>query len=167
MDLYVMRHGQAGRRDAGRFPDDDLRPLTGKGKRRVVQQAKGLNALNLSLDVIISSPLTRALQTAELVHRHLLSPGSLVVSDALRPTGRPADLVEEIATERASAASAMIVGHEPYLSGLISALVAGDAAPLIRMRKGAVCKLRLASPRYARCGWIEWSLTASQMVKFA
>ena len=167
MDLYVMRHGLAGRRDAGRFPNDDDRPLTGKGRRQIVRQAKGLNAINLTLDVIVTSPLARSAQTAERVHRRLLSPGRLITSAALKPSAHPSALMDELATEHSSASSVMIVGHEPYLSQLISVLVAGEPRPLVRMRKGALCKLRIPSPRYGRCGWIEWSMTAAQMVKLA
>ena len=167
MDLYVMRHGLAGRHDAGRFSNDDERPLTGKGRRQIVRQAKGLNEINLTLDAIVTSPLTRSLQTAERIHKRLLSPGRLITSAALRPSEHPSALMEELATDYSSASSLMIVGHEPYLSHLIAVIVAGEPWPLIRLRKGALCKLRIPSPKYRRCGWIEWSMTAAQMVKLA
>ena len=61
----------------------------------------------------------------------------------------------------------VFLGHEPYLSGLISLIVSGDPEPMIRLKKGALCKLRLFAARHGRCGWIEWSMTPRHMVKLA
>ena len=165
MDVYVLRHGVAGDRDRLAYPNDEERPLTARGIRRMKRQARGLNSIGLSLDVIVTSPLVRAVQTAEIVHRRLDDPGELVTSAALAPSGDPRALIDEIATEHPSADSMMLVGHEPYLSALISLFVTGDTAPGIRLKKGALCKLRAPSLRYGRCGWIEWSMTPRQMVK--
>ena len=165
MDIYVLRHGVASARGALAYPNDDERPLTAKGIRRMRRQTRGLNAIGLSLDVIITSPLVRAVQTAEIVHRRLDNPGELVTSAALAPSGDPRALIDEMATRYSSADSVMLVGHEPYLSALISLLVTGSTRPVIRLKKGALCKLRTASLGYSRCGWIEWSLTPRQMVK--
>jgi phosphohistidine phosphatase len=167
MDLYVLRHGLAAARGSVEYPYDADRPLTPKGTRRMVRQARGLNALGLSLDVILTSPLVRALETAEIVHRELDSPGRLVESEALAPMGHPAKLIDQLAMDYPSAGNVMIVGHEPYLSGLISLIVSGDPEPMIRLKKGALCKLRLFAPRHGRCGWIEWSMTPRHMVKLA
>lgn len=165
MDLYVLRHGVADARGHLAYPDDDERPLTAKGIRRMRRQTRGLNSIGLSLDVIITSPLVRALQTAEIVHRRLDDPGELAISASLAPSGDPRAPIDEISTRYSSADNVMLVGHEPYLSALISLLVTGSTQPVIRLKKGALCKLRVVSPSYGRCGWIEWSLTPRQMVK--
>ena len=165
MDVYVLRHGVASDRDRLAFHNDDERPLTAKGIRRMGRQARGLNSIGLSLDAIITSPLVRAAQTAEIVHRRLDDPGELVTSPALAPSGDPRALIDEVATKYSSADSVMLVGHEPYLSALISLFVTGDTTPVIRLKKEALCKLRLAYIGYGRCGWIEWSLTPRQMLK--
>ena len=165
VDLYVLRHGLAVKRGALEYPDDEQRPLTPKGIRRMARQVRGLNRLGLSLDLIIASPLPRAAETAKIVHRGLAEPGRLVTSDALAPAARPESLIGQIASSHSSAGSVMIVGHEPYLGRLVSVLVTGDEEPMIRLRKGSLCKLRLFAVRYARSGWIEWSMTPRQMAK--
>ena len=165
MDIYVLRHGLAGARDRQEYPDDDERPLTPKGVRRMTRQVRGLNSIGLSLDVIVTSPLVRAVQTAEIVHQRLDNPGKLVKSPALAPAGNPMELVDELSREFPSADNVMLVGHEPYLSALISLFVTGAPEPAVRLKKGALCKLRVAAPSYGRSGWIEWLLTPRQMVK--
>ncbi len=165
MDLYVQRHGLAGDPDSDEYPNDDDRPLTAKGIRRIGRQVRGLNSLGLSLDAIITSPLVRAVQTADIVHRGLESPGRLSTSEVLAPTADPSRLVDQLLTEYSSASSVMIVGHEPNLSGLVSVLVTGDREPVVRLRKGALCRLQVPALRYGRCGWIEWFLTSKQMAE--
>ena len=167
MDLYVLRHGLAGDRNSAGYSNDDERPLTAKGARRMARQVRGLRSLGVSIDVIVSSPLVRATQTAEIVHEGLEMTGRLVTSNALAPGGSPSQLVSRLATGYSSADDVMVVGHEPYLSSLISVLTTGDPEPVVRLRKGALCKLRLPAPRYGRCGWIEWSMTPKQMTNLA
>ena len=82
MNLYVLRHGLARERNGREYVNDDERPLTAKGVKRMTRQVKGMNALGLSMDAIITSPLVRAAQTAEIVHKGLRKPGRLVTSDA-------------------------------------------------------------------------------------
>ena len=165
MDLHVLRHGLAAVRDGQEYPNDDERPLTPKGVRRMARQVKGLNSIGLSVDVILTSPLTRAFETAEIVHKGLRKAGPLVFCEALAPTGEPSRLLDRIESEYSSASDVMIVGHEPYLSSLIAVLVSGDLEPVSRLKKGALCKVRIPSLGYGHCGWIEWSLTPKQMVK--
>ena len=65
MNLYVLRHGLARERNGREYANDDERPLTAKGMRRMRRQLKGMNSIGLSMDVIVTSPLVRAVQTAE------------------------------------------------------------------------------------------------------
>ena len=165
MNLYVLRHGLARERNGPVYANDDERPLTSKGVRRLTRQVKGMKALGLTMDVIVTSPLVRAVQTAEIVHRGLPEPGRLVRSRALRPMEHQATLLEELSAEYSSEDDVMVVGHEPNLSGLISVVVAGQHGPVIRVKKGSLCKLVVPRPSYGRCGWMEWHLTARQQVK--
>ena len=80
MKLYVLRHGVAEDRDHRKFPNDDDRPLTLEGELKLARQAKGLNTLGLSVDVMIASPLVRAAQTAQIVRDGLSKPGQLATS---------------------------------------------------------------------------------------
>ena len=165
MNLYVLRHGLARDPNGPLYANDDERPLTAKGVKRMRRQVKGMNALGLSMDAIVASPLARAVQTAEIVHRGLREPGRLVTSSALRPSEHPATLLEELAAEYTFMDDVMVVGHEPHLSGLISVVVTGEEDRVIRVKKGSLCKLVVPRPAYGRCGWIEWHLTARQQIK--
>ena len=167
MDLYVLRHGVAEDRSTAGYSSDDQRPLTAKGGRRMARQVRGLHSLGMSIDIILSSPLVRAAQTAKIIHEGLCMTGRLVSSSALAPNGSPSQLVRQLVTGYSSTDSVMVVGHEPYLSSLISILTTGNPEPVVRLRKGALCKLRLPAPRYGRCGWIEWSMTPRQMVNLS
>ena len=167
MDLYVLRHGVAEDRGGSGYASDGERPLTAKGVRRMTRQIRGLRSLEVSIDVVVTSPLVRAVQTAEIVHEGLRVTSRLVTSNALAPGGSPSQLISNLATGYSSTGDVMVVGHEPHLSSLISILTTGDPEPVVRLRKGALCKLRLPAPRYGRCGWIEWSMTPKQMVSLA
>ncbi len=165
MKLYVLRHGVAEDRDHRKFPNDDDRPLTPEGELKLARQAEGLNMLGLSVDVMITSPLVRAAQTAQIVRDGLSKPGRLATSNVLVPEAHPYLLLEELASKHASMDNVMVVGHEPHLSSFVSMVVNGDLNGLIRLKKGALCMLRLESLDGARCGWLEWLMTPDQMIR--
>ena len=167
MDLYILRHGVAEERDPRKYPGDFDRPLTKRGVRRLVRQAMGWNALGLPLDVIVTSPLARAAQTAKVMKREIRGKCSTEYSDHLAPGGDHALLMDHLAERHATADGVMLVGHEPDLSSLVSVLSAGSPFPVIRLKKGACCKLSLTVSRYGRCGWIEWALSPKQMANLA
>lgn len=167
MDLYILRHGVAEERVARRYRRDFDRPLTKKGIRRLVRQANAWNRLQWPLDVIVSSPLVRAAQTAEVMQRELKQPCSLEFSNHLEPAGSHKLLMEYLAEEHSTANGVMLVGHEPDLSILVSILASGSPFPVIRLKKGALCKLHLSDARYGPCGWIEWALSPKLMAKLA
>lgn len=137
MKLYVMRHGPA----EDEAPDglDSSRALTIAGRERVRQVGKALDAIGESPKVVVSSPLVRALQTAEIVHQALAVPGAVEATRALAPRGPAIDLV------RGAAASGrrrlMVVGHEPDLSLLVAQLL---GAPLSHgFMKAMIVSLRV------------------------
>ena len=165
MDLYVLRHGLAGEQDSRKYPDDRERPLTRKGFKRLKRQTRGMKSIDLNPDLIVTSPLRRAVQTAEVVHQELYDKCPLIVSDNLAPWSDPRDTLDELRAEHASAGRVMIVGHEPHLSSLVSLVATGSMDAGIRLKKGALCKLRIPIPGPGRCGRIEWSLTPRQMIK--
>lgn len=160
MKLYLLRHGEAIDATEPRFTTDAARPLTPKGIKRTRQLANGLRQMEIAFDVILSSPLVRARQTAEIVAR------SLQLLDALRYTphlaldGAVVDLLAQIGQLRPQPGAVLLVGHEPFLSRLISLLCTGGPALGLTMKKGGLCRLEVASLKAGRCAQLEWLLTS-------
>jgi phosphohistidine phosphatase len=128
MQLYFLRHGEADW--PGWTKPDDERPLTDFGKKEVRQVAKFLNRLKVKPDVIVSSPLPRALQTAEAAAEQLKT--KLRQDEALEPGFG----INELSTvlKRHPSKVLMLVGHEPDFSSVISALTGG----FIKMSKAGI-----------------------------
>ena len=166
MNLYILRHGIAADRDSREYPDDDLRPLTGRGIDRMRRQVAGMNAIGIAPDVIIASPLVRAAQTADIVRQGLKSPPSMVSSAALVPEAHPTAILHEIAAQH-SAADVMVVGHEPHLSNLVAFTLTGSIVDIIKLKKGALCKLSIDPANTPERARLLWALTPRQMSKMA
>jgi phosphohistidine phosphatase len=137
LELYLIRHGIAAER-GDEYPDDSKRPLTSAGMSKLREVAKGLNELDVSFNVIISSPLVRTRQTAEIVAGTLKEKPQVVTSDALAPAGTPAGVVQELA-RHAKHARIALVGHEPNLGELAARLIGAKSA--IEFKKGAICRI--------------------------
>lgn len=132
MILYFLRHGNAGHHSGA--ADDDARELTEAGIAALRAAAPTWRRLNLRPDLVLSSPLPRALQTAQLLMEGLGMSGAPVVDDRLRPGAGWGDLARAIAAHP-DARRVMFVGHEPDLSSAMS-LLTGAAS--VRLRKGGV-----------------------------
>lgn len=137
LELYLVRHGIAAERGP-EYPDDSKRPLTGKGMSALRKEAKALDALGVSFDLIISSPLTRTRQTADVLAEHLGGKAAVVLSDALAPAGTPAAVIQEIGRHPRKTRVAL-VGHEPNIGELAGRLI-GARSP-IQFKKGAICRI--------------------------
>ena len=116
MQLYFLRHGEADW--PGWTKPDDERPLTDFGKKEVRQVAKFLNRLKVKPDLIVTSPLPRALQTAEVAAKQLKT--KLRQDEALEPGFGISELRTVLKRHRSKVL--MLVGHEPDFSSVISAL---------------------------------------------
>lgn len=137
MRLFFLRHGLADRSEW--YGPDFERPLTHKGKVRMRREAETIVELNLKLDVIISSPLVRAYQTAEIVAEELEMLDDLVEDGRLAP-GFDVDDLAEIVAEYPSEARIMVVGHEPDFSETISDLIGGGE---VVCKKGSLARVDL------------------------
>ncbi|WP_165394821.1 phosphohistidine phosphatase SixA [Methanofollis fontis] len=160
MDLYVLRHGKAG------TPLDDPaedagRPLSQDGREQVKVVAGWIADRTFDLDVIATSPLRRAHETADMVARATGRTDRLSVRDELLP-GREvregARWLHEIGGDR----RVMIVGHEPGLSALIGNLI-GDGGASVVLRKGGIAKIRNIGPDLPLRGELHWLLTPGQI----
>jgi phosphohistidine phosphatase len=140
MKLYFLRHGQAGNRQDWQ-EDDSKRPLTVEGKKRMQREAAAIWRLDPSLDVIITSPLVRALQTAEIVAKARGSAVRLITDGRLAP-GFGLEQLAAIVAEHRNAKGLMLVGHEPDFSETISQVTGGR----IVMKKGALACMEVEDP---------------------
>lgn len=164
MNLYLLRHGIAVEPGTPGFENDADRPLIPKGQRRLREAAAAMKKLELSFDLILSSPFVRARQTAEIVAGELKLKKRIEFSDGLLPGGNPRALIHALNELKPAPKNVLLVGHEPYLSRLISLLVSGGAdAAAIEMKKGGLCKLEVAALRHGQCARLAWLLTPSQM----
>jgi phosphohistidine phosphatase len=156
--LYLVRHAIAEERDPLRWPDDRLRPLTAKGMRRFEAAARGLRRLVPTVDVLLTSPLVRARQTAEILVAEAQWPPPETM-DALAPetpVGETISALASFSTARRVAA----VGHEPHLSELATALLGGEpTSPFLVFRKGGVACVQFDVGANPRGGVLRWLLT--------
>ena len=151
--LIVVRHGIAVAQGTPGLEDDE-RPLTQKGEKRIRQIAKRLKTLQISPERIISSPLPRAWRTAELIADELGRSRRLEKSDRLRPETTPAKLRTWLDTRLDD--SIMIVGHNPSLTDFIGqAIGLGEAIPPFELKKGGVAVFEIRAHRY----FLEWLAT--------
>jgi phosphohistidine phosphatase len=137
LELYLIRHAVAAER-GDHWPDDAKRPLTPGGMTKMRKAAKGFVKLGAEIDMILSSPLVRARQTADIVAQVLKAVPPVVVSDALAPAGTPAAVMQEIA-KHARKGRLALVGHEPNIGELAAQLI-GTRTPIV-FKKGSVCRI--------------------------
>jgi len=143
--LYIVRHGIAIEHGTPGY-DEDARPLTPLGEKRMRQVARGLRTLKPKLDRIITSPLPRASKTAEIVADVLGLESILETADELR-AGESAESIRHWLTTR-DEANLMIVGHNPSLQDLIPLLAGGSMT--LELRKGGIaCLTRLPEGTYS------------------
>ena len=157
MKLYIIRHAWAEERDAERWADDDLRPLTSKGGKRFARVAKRLAKIGLSPARIATSPLVRCRQTAEVLVKQLPYHAELVESEALRPASNLEALLawsNEGETEELA-----WVGHAPDVSDLTAALIGANAAG-IPFAKGEVAAIEFEGKIQPGAGVLTWLATA-------
>lgn len=155
MYLYLVRHAIAFDHDPVAWPDDRERPLTQQGEKKFRRAARGLSELVPRVDVVLSSPLIRAWQTAEILQQRAGWPEALKF-DPLEPGTPPGEAVEAL-QPHASAQTVALVGHEPSLHELASYLLSGDPNTVrLTMKKGGVACLSTADGIQAGAASLEW-----------
>ncbi|MBI5388338.1 MAG: phosphohistidine phosphatase SixA [Verrucomicrobia bacterium] len=167
MNLYFLRHGLAEARTAANLRTDARRPLTAKGVKRMRKIARAIKAMDLSFDLILSSPYVRAQQTAEIVAAELNAHKRVRLADELGASAHPKDTLASLAHLRPAPKDLLLVGHEPHLSSLISVLLSGSSAIETDLKKGGLCKLSLGSVKPPQRATLEWLLTPKQMTLMA
>ena len=161
MDCVLLRHGIAVERDEWEGPDAD-RPLTERGAKRVVQVAAGLNRLDVQPTHVLSSPLIRAIETAEIVHRSLRVHSAVQIVDALLPDASP-DRLLSVLHDLPPESCVHCVGHEPQLGIAASVMLAGKPSTAFPFKKAGACLIELAIPPKPGRGVLRWWLPPAQL----
>jgi len=163
MDLFILRHGEA----AKRLPvgsKDAERPLTVEGQKEVLEIAKSVKDLGIELDFIVTSPLKRAHQTAAIVAKALKIEKKMEDWNELRPEGNRLELYRRLSQFKPES-SVLIVGHEPYLSGMIGEIISNGQNVRIDLKKAGLARIRVISSRPKLRGELRWLLTPKHMKK--
>ena len=158
VELFFLRHGLADRA-AGDGPDD-LRPLTPEGKERMAQEAEVMKSLGLDLGLILTSPLTRAYQTAEIAAIQVPSKQGLVVDERLRP-GFDIPALAAILGDYPDLDSLMVVGHEPDFSEVIGGVIGGAQ---LDVKKGSLARVQLYNIEPPR-GELVWLIPPKVLIR--
>src|SRR5437667_4096173 len=153
--LYLIRHGLAAERGEA-WPDDAKRPLTERGMSRSRKGARGLARLGVSLDIVLTSPLVRTRQTAEIVAAAFDPRPPLVTDDGLAPGGSYQAVLADL-EKHSKRARIALVGHEPGIGELAARLI-GTRHP-VEFKKGAVCRIDVETLPPAGPGSLRWFLT--------
>jgi len=159
MNLYLMRHGLAVERGTAGYDSDRARPLTSKGKRKVRCAAAALLKLNVSFDAILSSPLVRARETADLLRDEMKFREKIQLTEHLSPGANAKSLVTLLQRLPGSPQDILLVGHEPDLSLLAAFLLEGGDGVTLVFKKSGLAKLAAEDLRPGRCAALEWLLT--------
>lgn len=148
MNLFLLRHASAGTRRTN--PAVDVkRPLDKEGKRHCIHLANVLNALTINFDLIVSSPLKRSLQTAQLVGTETGYETPILISNGLAPEATWTQF-QRLLHECAAYENVMVVGHNPNITTFLVQLISGNngltsprSQPRIRLRKGTLARLNM------------------------
>ncbi len=155
MIVYFLRHASAGQRKSN-STNDEKRALDPEGVEQCRYVGRLLASLDVEVDVIISSPLKRATQTAALVANELGYEARIETAGPLRPDAR-FEAFRRLLDENAKRDAIMVVGHNPNLSEFASLLVSdGASTGALELKKGAVAKVESGD---LRSGTLHWCLT--------
>jgi len=163
MNLLVVRHAIA--EDAAEWArgggDETTRPLTSEGKKKMKKHAAALRRLVPDLDLLATSPFTRAAETAQILSA-VYDKKRPVVVPVLAPGHGSAAVTAWLQTQSAHDTVAL-VGHEPGLSSCVSWLIAGLERSALELKKGGACFLSLPEKIEKGGGILTWLLTPSQL----
>ncbi len=153
MLLYFLRHASAGQHKIDPIKDEK-RPLDDDGVEQCALVGRALVRLQVAPDVIVSSPLKRALQTASLVADELSFADKIIIDPALRPEATFSQFRDLLARHETRDA-VMVVGHNPNLSEFLGRLVGGSSRAAIELKKGGIARVEVSHTR----GVLNWYLT--------
>lgn len=153
MELIIIRHAVAEEREdfAKKGQEDQFRPLTLKGRKRMQKVCVRMRDYVKSFDVIVSSPFTRARQTAEIVSQ-IYFETKVIETPELVPQSPPQAFLKWLRTQGRNYKRIVIVGHEPHLSSFASYMLSGKTESFIDLKKSGIIALELESFAQAEAG---------------
>ncbi len=152
MDLYIVRHGVA--EESTALGSDAARALTDEGRKKTARVARGLAALEVDPEIVLTSPLLRARQTADILAEALRPKDGVSEVKWLESGASPAEAVRQLA--RLKHDRVMVVGHMPDLSVLASMLISGKPSVEIVFKKAGVCAVSFGGRARVGRGRLEW-----------
>ncbi len=153
MKLYIVRHGRAV--DWGGGTTDAIRHLTAKGRERFRETVRAACDAGMAVDAIVTSPLVRAVQTADLLAEGLQFEGE-VTADPILATGISGRDLPEFLESHADCGAIALVGHNPHFTGLV-----GDLLGLVGkfcMKKGAIVAIELSPGKVRKDAKFLWMI---------
>lgn len=167
MRLLIVRHALAANPEAyaAKGHHDSERPLTRAGRKKMILAMRGLRKVSPQIDHIITSPYTRAAQTAGIVAKALGLPAP-ETSELLTPERHPREFLNWLKTQPL-ADGIGVVGHEPHLGELISWCLTGKVEARVDLKKGAVARIDFADTPEEGQGVLRWLITPKQMCRMA
>jgi phosphohistidine phosphatase len=159
MDLFIIRHAQAGHFGDPEWPDDSRRPLTDEGKQRFAEMVARLAKQGFAPEVIATSPQVRCVQTAEVVGEGVPGDPEVVKLEALLPGIDLAALLDWTTKQARQHRRVAWIGHAPDVGRLTAELI-GEREAWIRFSKGAVALVRFPGSPELGSGELRWLVTA-------
>ena len=155
MDVYILRHGIA--EDLSSGGSDAERALTPKGRQKLRQVLRLARAAAIRPSVILTSPLVRAVQTAEVAAAIFAYRREVVRTNALLPTASPQAIWQELRS-RKNEPALLLVGHEPLLSQVVGYLL-GTPGLRVALKKAGLVRIHIESFSAAPSGTLQWLLS--------
>jgi phosphohistidine phosphatase len=161
MKIYLVRHGIAGDHVFGSPQADAQRKLTSEGKAETKRVAQGVKCLGVKPQLIVSSPLVRAKETAEIFQTVFSVKEEMKIIDALAPGGTPSSVYKSVKLllKAAFAEEIMLFGHEPDMGNLAGNLLSFGSDLDIPFKKSGVCRIDVSDIPPTQPGVLKWFVT--------
>lgn len=157
LEVFVLRHGEAGVK-IDDVEKDDARGLTRSGRDEVSAIASSMLRLGVELNAVATSPLPRALQTAEIVARRFKLLNKIEQWGELKPAGEAEGVFRRLARQT-KGSNLVLVGHEPQLSGMIGEIISGRSGVNLVLKKAGLAKIEILGFKPKITGELRWLLT--------
>ncbi len=159
MELFILRHGEAGQRTSS-IPGDKKRALTSSGKSEIEEIAKALKILGLKFDLIATSPLKRAYDTAAIVADIFDISKKVQVWNDLSPESNRTEVFHKISQLKEEDV-VLIVGHQPMLGEIVNDMIhKGKSSPSnLLLKKGGIVRIRVQNKSNIPKGELRWVIT--------